>query len=95
MKKIIALCVSSLFVFSLGIDAFAEETERNPWDRNVQTTAKKGEKTGAKAVKTNKKETEKVKRENAKKMSLAKAEKTSVEKAENKESGQKKKFLFW
>lgn len=90
MKKIIVLCVSMLFVFSLGVAAFGEETAQNPWDKNVQTTTKTGDKSRTKAVKANSKGSEKAKAGNAKKVSLAKAEKV-----EKKEPGQKKKFLFW
>lgn len=88
MKKIIVLCVSMLFVFSLGVAAFGEEATQNPWDRNAQTTGEKTSRT--KAVKMNRQGSEKAKAGNAKKVSLAKAEKV-----EKKEPGQKKKFLFW
>jgi hypothetical protein len=110
VKKMIALFVSSIFAFSLGI-AYAEEENIMPWQRNVQTSAKKEDKARTKAIKTNKKEAKKAKVEKAKKTHIAKAEKTSMEKAkktdtekvehnstakeEKKETGQKKKFLFW
>ena len=111
MKKLIALFVTSIFVFGLGMAYAEEETVLNPWERNVQPSAKKADKARIKTVKTNKKDARKANVEKAKKTNLAKAEKTNVgkanktntEKAENtsvaktekKETGQKKKFLFW
>jgi hypothetical protein len=111
VKKLIALFVSSIFVFGLGMAYAEEEHALNPWERIGQTSAKKEDKAKTKAIKTNKKEARKANVEKAKKSNIAKAEKTSIgkakktntEKAENasvaktekKETEQKKKFLFW
>jgi hypothetical protein len=110
MKKLIALFVTSIFVFGLGVAYAEEETILNPWERNVQPSTKKADKAKT-AIKTNKKEAGKTNVEKTKKTNIAKVEKTSIVKAkktntekaeiasdaktEKKETGQKKKFLFW
>jgi hypothetical protein len=110
VKKFIALLVLSIFAFSLGI-AYAEDENPMPWQQDMQTSAKKDDKAKSKNMKTNKKTAGKAKVEKAKKTHLAKAGKTSMEKAkktgvekvehtstvkeDKKETGQKKKFLFW
>jgi hypothetical protein len=111
MKKYIVLFISSLIAFSLGIAYAEEDRVLNPWEQIGQTSPKKEGKAKTKAIKTNKKEARKGNAEKVKKTNIAKAEKTSMEKAkktdtekaenagaataEKKETGQKKKFLFW
>ena len=94
MKKLIALFVTSIFVFGLGMAYAEEETVLNPWERNVKPSAKKADKTRT-AIKTNKKDAKKTNVEKTKKTNIAKAENASDAKTEKKETGQKKKFLFW
>ncbi len=110
VKKYIALFIASIFAFSLGI-AYAEEEIILPWERAAQTPAKKENKARTKTVKTNKKEAGRAKAQKDKKTTTAGAEKTSMKKAkktntakaesagaataDKKETGQKKKFLFW
>ncbi len=111
VKKFIALFVSLIFAFSLGI-AYAQEDDSMPWNRDAQTSTKKDNKTAKKAKKTNKKEARKTNAGKVKKTHMAKAEKTGMTKTakkadtekvqhagkakeEKKETGEKKKFWFW
>lgn len=80
MKKIVALCVSSIFVLGLGV-ANGEEETPNPWDRMDQkTTTSVKKKKAQKVSKVKNRRTDK---------------KTSAAKAGLKEPEQKKKFIFW
>jgi hypothetical protein len=111
VKKFVALFVSLIFAFGLGIAYAEEEKVLNPWERDMVTSAKKEDKARKQANKTEKKKagkanvkkakkknTEKVEHasmEKAKKTNTEKVENASMEKAEKKETGQKKKFIFW
>ncbi len=84
MKKFIALCVSSIFAFSLGIAYAEEEHIQNPWERIAQPSAKKENRAKTKALKSGKKEAGKANAQKTKRTNIAKAEKTRIEKADKK-----------
>jgi hypothetical protein len=95
VKKFIALFVSSIFALSLGIAYAEEEKVLNPWERDMLTSVKKEDKAKKQAKKTDKKKARKADVKKAKKTNTEKVEKASMEKTEKKETGQKKKFIFW
>ncbi len=81
---------------AFGIAYGQEEKILNPWERNEQTTsAKKGDKASKKAKKTNKEKVKKANNKNVKQANRQKAGKADIAKVEHKETGQKKKYLFW
>ncbi len=84
MKKCIALCVSTIFAFSLGIAYAEEEHTQNPWERIAPSSAKKENRAKTKDVKSVRKEAGKANAQKSKKTNVAKAEKTRIAKADKK-----------
>jgi len=95
VKKFIALFVSTIFAFSLGIAYAEEEKVQNPWERDMLISTKKEDKTKKQAKKIDKSKDRKSGAERVKRAKSDKVEKASVAKNDKKETGQKKRFLFW
>ena len=94
MKNLLKLVLSIAVMAAVaanpvcGIAYAQEEKITNPWERAEQKTSAK------KANKTVKK-TNKAKKKNVKQANKQRVKKTDIAKVENKETGQKKKYLFW
>lgn len=94
VKKFIALFVSLIFAFSLGIASAAEENGM-PWEPGMQTPAKKEAGARQKIKKTNKKRTRKAAVRKARKTNTATAVKAGGKKTGKKEPEKKKWYKFW
>lgn len=95
VKRCIALFVSSIFAFSLGIAYAEEEKVLNPWERDMLTSTKKEDKAKKQVKKIDKKKDRGSGVDRTKRTNSEKVKNTSVAKTEKKETGQKKRFLFW